>query len=80
MNYQLTSDSIIIEGREPIDRKVFEKWATSYTWLEKDDLDSFWNQKIPHFDPADMIQDFIDQQTAFTEFDGIKRAIDRICK
>ena len=80
MNYQLTSDYILIEGREPIDRKVFEKWATSYTWLEEDDLELFWDQKIPNFDPADMIQSFIDHQTAFTEFDGIKKGIDRICK
>ena len=80
MNYQLTSESIIIEGREPIDRKVFEKWLWDNTLIEKWELELFWADKMDCYPLADVIQDFIDQQTAFTEFDGIKKGIDRICK
>lgn len=80
MNYILTSDSIIIEGREPIDRKEFEKWLIEYTAVSKKEVDKFWACRIECYDPADTIQDWIDQQTAFTEFDEIKKGIDRICK
>jgi hypothetical protein len=79
MTYQLTSDSIIIEGREPIARKEFEKWLIAYTSISKKEVDKFWACRIEYHEPADTLQDFIDQQTAFTEFDNVKKGIDRIC-
>lgn len=80
MNYQLTSDSIIIEGREPIDRKVFEKWLLDHAAIDKEEVRRFWDCRIECYQPESAIQEFIDHQTAFTEFDGIKKGIDRICK
>lgn len=80
MNYQLTNDSILIEGREPIDRKVFEKWLLDHAAIDRDEVDRFWACRIECYQPESVIQEFIDHQTAFTEFDEIKKGIDRICK
>ena len=80
MNYTLTNDSIIIEGREPIKRKEFENWVVSYSYLEREDMSDFWNKKIEGYDPEEMIQDWLNHKMDFTEVDGIKRGIDRICK
>lgn len=80
MNYQLTNESIIIEGREPIDRSFFEKWLLNDTFLNKDELIEFWAGKIEWSQPEEAIRDFIDLQEAFTPFDSIKKGIDRICK
>lgn len=80
MNYQLTSDSILIEGREPIDRKVFEMWLWRYTDLRPNELKMFWESKLEWCQPDEILQDYIDMTESFTTFDEIKKGIDRICK